>query len=165
MILNIYTIIHTVISLIGIFTGLVVLFGLLANKQLDCWTKWFLWTTVATSVTGFGFPFHGVTPAHIVGIISLIFLAIAIYAYYSHQLVGAWRWIYVLSAIIALWFNVFVLIIMAFRKVPALHDLAPTQTEPPFQYTQIAVLLLFVVFAIFAVIRFRIGTASEKFTR
>ena len=157
-VLEIYTIVHTLISLVGIFTGLVVLFGLLAANRLDGWTKVFLWTTVATSVTGFGFPFHGVTPAHIVGIISLVFLAVAIYARYSRHLFGAWRWIYVVSAMIALWFNVFVLVVMAFRRVPALHALAPTQTEPAFQLTQLAVLLLFVVLTIFATIKFRIGS-------
>ncbi len=156
--LEIYTIIHTLISLVGIFTGLVVLFGLLVANRLDGWTKAFLWTTVATSATGFGFPFHGVTPAHIVGIISLVFLAVAIYARYPRHLAGAWRWIYVVSAMIALWFNVFVLVVMAFRRVPALHALAPTQTEPAFQFTQLAVLLLFVVLTIFATIKFRIAS-------
>src|SRR5439155_14274090 len=97
MILHLYTIIHVLISLVGIFTGLVVLFGLLAGKRLDGWTKWFVITTVATSVTGFFFPFHGFTPAHGVGIISLIVLAVAIFARYPLQLAEHWRWIYVFT--------------------------------------------------------------------
>jgi hypothetical protein len=155
MILHIYTIIHVIISLVGIFTGLVVLFGLLAGKRLDGWTKWFLITTVLTSVTGFFFPFHGFTPAHGVGIISLIVLALAIYARYSRHLAGHWRWIYVVTAVIALYFNVFVGVVQAFLKVPALHAMAPTQTEQPFKLTQLVFLALFVLLGIIAAIRFR----------
>src|SRR6266700_5050347 len=130
MILHIYTIIHTLISLAGIFTGLVVLFGMLAGKRLDIWTKWFLITTVLTSVTGFFFPFHGFTPADGVGAVSLLVLAIAIFAHYPRQLAGAWRWIYVVTAVIALYLNVFVAVVHAFEKVPALKVMAPAQTEP-----------------------------------
>ena len=155
MILQIYTIVHTLISLVAIFTGIVVLFGMIAGKRLDGWTKWFLITTVATSVTGFFFPFHGFTPAIGVGIISLLVLAVAIYARYPRQLAGHWRWIYVVSAVIALYFNVFVAIVQAFEKVPALKVMAPTQTEPPFKVTQLVVLALFVVLGIVAAIRFR----------
>src|SRR2546426_342548 len=108
MILRIYTIIHVLISLLGIFTGLIVLFGMLGGNRLDGWTKWFLITTVLTSVTGFFFPFHGFTPAHGVGIISLLVLAVAIFARYPRQLAGHWHWIYVVTAVIALYFNVFV---------------------------------------------------------
>jgi len=108
MILDVYTIIHTLISLVGIFTSLVVLLGLLAAKRLDGWTRWFLITTVLTSVTGFFFPFHGFTPAIALGIMSLIILAVAIYARYPCQLAGHWHWIYVVTAVIALYFNVFV---------------------------------------------------------
>src|SRR5450759_4454667 len=108
MILQVYTIIHTLISLAGIFSGFVVLFGLLAGKRLDGWTKWFLITTVLTSVTGLGFPFHQLLPSHKVGIISLVVLAVAIFARYGSHLVGAWRWIYVVTAMIALYLNVFV---------------------------------------------------------
>ena len=155
MILHIYTIIHVLISLVGIFTGLVVLFGLLAGKRLDGWTKWFLITTVATSVTGFFFPFHGFTPAIGVGIISLLVLAVAIYARYPRQLAGHWRWIYVVGAVIALYFNVFVGIVQSFEKIPALTAMAPTQTEPPFKLTQLVVLALFALLTIIAAIRFR----------
>jgi len=155
MILHVYTIIHTLISLLGIFSGLVVLFGLLGGKRLDGWTKWFLITTVLTSVTGFFFPFHGFTPAYGVGIISLLVLAVAIFARYPRQLAGAWRWIYVVTAVIALYLNVFVGVVQAFLKVPALHAMAPTQTEPPFKLTQLVVLALFVLLGIVAAIRFR----------
>jgi hypothetical protein len=155
MILQIYTIIHVIISLVGIFTGLVVLLGMLAGNCLDGWTKWFLITTVLTSVTGFFFPFHGFTPAHGVGIISLLVFAVAIFARYPRQLAGHWRWIYVVTAVIALYFNVFVAVVQAFEKVPALKVMAPTQTEPPFKLTQLVVLALFVVLGIVAAVRFR----------
>jgi hypothetical protein len=155
MILHIYTIIHTLISFVAIFTGLIVLFGMLAGERLDGWTKWFLITTVLTSVTGFFFPFHGFTPAHGVGIMSLLVLAVAIFARYPRQLAGAWRWIYVVTAVIALYLNVFVGVVQAFLKVPALHVMAPTQTEPPFKLTQLVVLALFIVLGIVAAIRFR----------
>jgi hypothetical protein len=155
MILRAYTIIHTLISLIGIVTGLIVLFGLLAGKRLDGWTKWFLITTVLTSVTGFFFPFHGFTPAIALGIMSLIALAVAIFARYPRQLAGHWRWIYVVTAVIALYFNVFVLVVQTFEKIPALHAMAPTQTEPPFKLTQLFVLAIFVLLGTIAAIRFR----------
>ena len=153
--LHIYTIIHTLISLVGIFTGFIVLFGLLAGKRLDGWTKWFLITTVLTSVTGFGFPVHHFMPSHGVGIISLLVLAVAIYARCRRELAGAWRWIYVVGAMIALYLNVFVGIVQAFEKVPALKALAPTQTEPPFKFTQLVALVLFALLTVFAAIRFR----------
>jgi hypothetical protein len=150
------TFVHVVLSLIGILSGLVVLFGLLTAKRLDGWTALFLTTTVLTSATGFLFPFHKLLPSHIVGIISLVLLAVAILARYALHLAGAWRWIYVVTAVIALYLNVFVLVVQAFLKVPALNDLAPTQSEPPFKITQLVVLALFVVLAIVAAIKFRI---------
>jgi hypothetical protein len=126
------TFVHVVLSLIGIFSGFVVAFGLLAARRLDGWTALFLATTVATSVTGFLFPFHRFLPSHGVGIVSLIVLAIAVFARYVRQLAGAWRRIYAITAVIALYLNVFVLIAQAFMKVPALRAMAPTQSEPPF---------------------------------
>jgi hypothetical protein len=161
MILHIYTIIHVLISLAGIFTGFVVLLGLLAGKRLDGWTKWFLITTVATSVTGFGFPIHRFGAPHVIGIISLIILALAIYARYPKRLTGAWRWIYVVGAMIALYLNSFVGVVQAFQKIPALNSLAPTQTEPPFQIAQLVLLVLFIVLTIVAVIRFRGESVSH----
>ena len=155
MILQIYTIIHTLISLVAIFTGLVVLFGLLAGKRLDGWTKWFLIAAVVTTVTGFFFPFHGFTPAIGLGLISLPILAFTIYARYLRQLTGPWRWIYVVGASLTLYFNVFVGIVQSFEKIPALKAMAPTQSEPPFKLTQLVVLALFVVLTFVAAIRFR----------
>src|SRR5437588_4023675 len=156
MILEIYTIVHVLISLVGIFSGLVVLIGLMNGNRLDGWTKLFLITTVATSVTGFGFPFHHFTPAHAVGVISLVVLAVAIFARYSRHLAGVWRWIYVIGAMVALYLNVFVGVVQSFEKVPPLKALAPTQTEPPFAVTQVIVLTVFVLLAIAAAVRFRI---------
>ena len=151
-----YTIIRVLISLVGIFTGLIVLFGMLEGKRLDSWTKWFLISTVLTSVTGFFFPFRSFTPAIGLGILSLLVLAVAIYARYPRELAGHWRWIYVVTAVVAVYFNVFVGVVQSFEKIPALHALAPTQTEQPFKFTHLVVLVLFVVLAITAAIRFRI---------
>ena len=161
MILRVYTIIHTLISLAGIFSGSVVMFGLLSGKRLDGWTKWFLITTVATSVTGFGFPLHHFGAPHVVGTISLAVLAVAIYARYARQLAGSWRWIYIVSALIALYLNVFVGVVQAFQKLPALQSFAPTQSEPPFQVTQLVVLMLFIVLSVVAVIRFHDQPAAS----
>jgi hypothetical protein len=154
MILQIYTIIHTLISLVAIFTGFVVVFGLLASKRLDVWTKWFLVTAIATTVTGFFFPLHGFTPAIGLGIISLPFLALTIFARYPKHLAGLWRWVYVIGTVICLYFNLFVLIVQLFEKVPALHAMAPTQTEPPFKLTQFVVFQVSALLAIIAAIRF-----------
>jgi len=154
--LNTFTQIHVAISLAGILSGFVVTFGLITGRRLDRWTAFFLLTTVATSVTGFLFPFHGFTPAIVVGIISLVVLVAAIFARYARRLAGAWRLIYVITAMIALYLNVFVLIVQLFQKVPALKALAPTQSEPPFVVTQLIVLTLFLVLAIIASRRFRI---------
>jgi len=154
MILQIYTIVHTLISLIAIFTGIVALFGMLSGNRLDGWTKWFLTTTVLTSGTGFFFPFHGFTPAIAVGIISLVMLTIAIVARYSRQMTGAWRWIYIVTAVMALYFNLFVLVVQAFLKIPSLHALAPTQTEQPFKLAQLTVLALSALLCLIALIRF-----------
>jgi hypothetical protein len=150
-----FTQVHVALSLIGIVSGFVVAFGLLAAKRLDSWTAFFLISTVATSVTGFFFPFHGFTPAIGVGIVSLVVLAVAIFARYTRQLTGAWRWIYVVAAMIALYLNVFVLIVQLFQKVPALKALAPTQSETPFLVAQLVAFAFFVVLTIFAAIGFR----------
>jgi hypothetical protein len=155
MILHIYTIVHTLISLVAIFTGVIVLFGMIANNRLDGWTKWFLTTAVLTTITGFFFPFHGFTPAIGLGIISLPFLALTIFARYSKHLTGAWRWIYIVGAVVCLYFNLFVLVVQSFEKIPALHALAPTQSEPPFKLTQLVVLAVSGFLCIVALIRFR----------
>lgn len=155
MILKIYTLAHVLISLLGILSGFVVLFGLLTAKRLNGWTAFFLTTTVLTSVTGFLFPFHHIMPSHIAGIISLVVLAMTIYARYVRHLNGAWCKVYVVGAMMALYLNVFVAIVQAFLKIPALNAMAPTQTEPPFKLTQLMVLIAFVVLAVIAVIRFQ----------
>jgi hypothetical protein len=149
-----YTLIHVLISLVGIASGLVVAFGLLGGKRLDGWTGLFLVTTVATSVTGFGFPFEHLSPAHKLGIISLVVLAVAILARYAFHLAGAWRRIYVISAMVALYLNVFVLVVQSFQKVPALKAMAPTQSEPPFLVAQVVVLVLFVALTTVAARKF-----------
>jgi hypothetical protein len=151
-----YTVIHVVISLVGIGSGVVVLFGLLTGQRLDRWTALFLASTVATSATGFGFPVDRVLPSHIVGGISLVVLAIAIYARYGRQLAGRWRTVYVVLAVVSLYLNLFVGVVQAFLRIPALRTMAPTQSEPPFVLTQLAVLALFIALSIAAVLRFRI---------
>jgi hypothetical protein len=149
------TLVHVAISLIAIFTGFIVVFGMLAAKRLNRMTAIFLLFTVLTSVTGFFFPFHGFTPAIILGIISLVVLAIAILARYARHLEGGWRRTYAITAVFALYLNFFVLIVQLFLKVPALHALAPTGTEPPFKIAQATALILFIVLAIFSAKRFR----------
>ncbi len=149
-----YTLVHVIISLIGIVSGLIVLFGLFGSSLMHGWTLLFLGTTVLTSVTGFGFPFKGITPALIVGILSLIILAIAIVARYKFHLAGAWRWIYVVTAVLALYFNCFVLVVQSFLHIPALHALAPKGSEPPFAIAQGILLVLFLLGGFLAVRRF-----------
>jgi hypothetical protein len=150
-----FTLIHVVISLVGIGSGLIVLFGLFGGKRLDGMTAVFLVTTVLTSVTGYGFPFEHLLPAHIVGAISLLVLLIAILARYSFHLAGKWRAIYVITAVMALYLNCFVLVVQGFLKVPALHAMAPKGNEPPFAIAQGIVLVLFIVAGVLAVKKFR----------
>jgi hypothetical protein len=154
-----YTLLHVVISLIGIASGIVMLWGLLRVKRLDGITAIFLVTTVLTSLTGFGFPFSHVTPGIIVGIISLVVLAIAILTRYAFHLTGPWRWIYVVTACVALYLNVFVFVVQSFEKVPSLRALAPTQSEPPFKATQLVVLVVFIILTIFSVRKFHPAAA------
>jgi len=164
-----FTLLHVVISLVGIGSGLVVMYGLCASKRLDRWTALFLVTTAATSLTGFAFPNKHLTPGIIVGILSMIVLAIAIPARYAFHMRGLWRPVYILSAALVLYFNVFVLVVQSFEKVSALHALAPTQKEPPFAITQLIVLVAFVVATVVAIRNFRLeatpvsaSTPSEK---
>ena len=152
--LETYTLIHVIISLIGIVSGLIVVFGMLGGKRLDGLTALFLITTVLTSVTGFGFPFTHLLPSHIVGGISLVVLLFAILARYSFHLAGKWRAIYTITAVIALYLNCFVLVVQGFLKVPSLHALAPNGKEPPFAIAQGIVLVLFIVLGIKAAKRF-----------
>ena len=141
---------HVALSLAGILAGLVVLFGLIGAKRLDGWTTVFLTTTIATSVTGFFFPVRHFMPSHAIGILSLMALGIAVVARYPRHMDGGWRRTYVISATVALYFNVFVLVVQLFRKVPALKELAPTQSEPPFLVAQLIVMAIFVVLTILA---------------
>jgi hypothetical protein len=154
-----FTFVHVVLSLVGIFSGFVVAYGLFVGDRLSGWTTLFLITTVLTSVTGFLFPFHKFLPSHGVGTISLIVLAIAIFARYVRQMVGAWRKAYVITAMIGLYLNVFVLVAQLFLKVPALKAMAPTGSEPPFLVSQLVVMVVFIILTIVAVKRFRINPA------
>jgi hypothetical protein len=154
MILSAFTLFHVLLSLIGIASGFVVLYGFLASKRFEGWATLFLSTTVATSVTGFLFPVHKFMPSHGVGILSLILLGLAIYGRRVHHLAAPWGRIYVGTSLFALYLNVFVLVIQLFQKTPALKALAPTQSEPPFAVTQFVVLAFFIVAGTLATIRF-----------
>jgi hypothetical protein len=139
-----FTLIHVVLSLVGIFAGLIVAGGFVAGKRLDGWTGVFLVSTVLTNATGFGFPFVSLLPSHIVGVISLIVLAVVIVARYWKHLAGRWHGVFVVGSVLALYLNVFVLLAQLFLRLPALIVAAPTQKEPPFLVTQLIVLALFI---------------------
>ncbi len=158
--LAILTLVHVVISLVGLAAGFVVLWGLFNSRRLDGWTLVFLITTVATSATGFLFPVERLLPSHILGIISLVVLAVAIAARYRFGMLGIWRPVFVVTALLAQYLNFFVLIVQSFLKVPALHALAPNQTEPPFAIAQLVALVVFIALIIAAVKRFRLPTAA-----
>jgi hypothetical protein len=162
MSLSTFTAFHVALSLIGILSGLVVVLGMLASYPLKTLTALFLITTVLTSLTGFLFPFHGVTPGIVVGILSLIALLGVILARYTFHLAGGWRATYVVCSVVALWFNVFVLIVQSFEKVPALHALAPTQAASPFKLTQIVVLFVFIVLGARAVTKFHLPPSQAS---
>jgi hypothetical protein len=148
MILNALTIFHVVLSLIGIGSGVVAINELLKAKTPGRWTQTFLATTAATSLTGFLFPFHRVTPAQVLGVLSLVALVVASVSIYRHHSQGSWRRTYAITGVMALYFNVFVLVVQLFRRVPAVSAMAPTQLEPSFQIAQLAVLLLFVAIGV-----------------
>jgi hypothetical protein len=152
-----FTLVHVIISLIGIVSGIIVMFGMLGARRLPGLTATFLLTTILTSATGFLFPFTQLLPSHMVGILSLVLLAIACIALYGMKLSGAWRWIYAVTALASLYLNVFVLIIQSFLKIPVLHALAPSvpPSEPPFAAVQGIVLLFFIIVIIGVVRRFR----------
>ncbi len=147
MSLSTFTAVHVVISLIAIVSGLVVMFGMLGSRRVPALTAIFLLFTILTSATGFLFPFTQLLPSHMIAILSLALLAIACVALYAMKLSGAWRPIYVLTALVSLYLNVFVLVIQSFLKIPALHAIAPSvpPSEPPFAIVQAIVLLFFVV--------------------
>jgi hypothetical protein len=145
---------HVLVSLVGIASGLIVAYGLLTGKQFGAWTALFLATTVLTSATGFPLPPFGFDPPRVIGTISLVLLALAIAALYAFHLGGAWRWIYIVTALAAFYFNAFVGVVQAFQKLPFLQPLAPTQSEPPFVVAQLVLLAAFIAIAVVAVLRF-----------
>jgi hypothetical protein len=150
-----FTLVHVLISLVAIAAGLIAMIGLLGSRPLPGWTALFLLTTILTSVTGFFFPFVQLLPSHIVGIISLVLLTAAVVALYVGHLAGVWRPVYVVTAMLSLYLNVFVLVVQAFQKVGPLHVLAPTQSEPAFLVAQGLTLVFFGLVIIGALRRFR----------
>jgi hypothetical protein len=152
-----FTTVHVIISLIAIVSGILVLFGILGSSRMPGLTAIFLLFTILTSATGFLFPFEKLLPSHMIGILSLVLLAIACIALYGMRLAGAWRWIYAVTAMISLYLNIFVLVFQGFLKVPALTALAPGNppSGPVFAVVQGVVLLFFVLVIIGAIRRFR----------
>jgi len=147
---------HVVISLVGIVAGFVVAYGFLVNRNLPRWTAVFLSTTIATSVSGFLLPAEKILPSHVVGVLSLITLSIATYAEYAKAHTGGWRSAYVVTALISQYFNVFVLVVQSFQKIPVLKSLAPTQTEPAFAVAQLAVLVGFIAIGYMSLKRYSV---------
>lgn len=155
--MTLLTFVHVLISLVGLGSGFVVLAGMLTARRLDGWHTLFLSSTVATSLSGFILPADRFLPSHAIGIVSIVVLAVALYARYGRREAGSWKGIYVVTALIALYLNLFVGVVQGFLRVPALRALAPTQSEAPFQLTQLVVLTLFVGLGIAAVLRTRRG--------
>ena len=155
-----FTLIHVLLSVVGIVTGLVVAGGLAGGRRLDRWAVLFLVTTVATSATGFGFPFVTFLPSHAVGIVSLVILPVVIVAHYVKHFAGPWRRIYAVGVVLATYLNTCVLVVQLFRRLPALLVAAPTQSEPPFAITQALVLALFIWLAVAADKGFRAAPAG-----
>jgi hypothetical protein len=165
MSISAFTLLHVLISLVGIAAGFVVVFGMFRSDKLDGWTAVFLIATILTSVTGYFFPAAQILPSHIVGAISLVALAIAVLAFYGFHVSGRWRWIYVVTAFTAQYLNVFVLVAQAFQKIPLLHSLAPTQGDPGFIVAQVIVLVVFIVLGIRAVRSFHPEAAAQSLRR
>jgi hypothetical protein len=153
---------HTIMSLIAIVVGFVVLAGLIRNQLPALWTEVFLATAVITSATGFLFPFTGFLPSHGVGVLALLVLAVTLLAQYSFHFAGAWRWLYAAGIVTSLYFLVFVGIVQAFLKVPALNRLAPTQGEPPFAIAQGIALVAFIAVGVLAARAFRPAGAPAR---
>jgi hypothetical protein len=163
--LSTFTLVHVAISLLGIIAGLVLVGGLVAGTRLDRWFSLFLVTTAFTSLTGFGFPNTSVTPAQVVGGLSLVILAVAAVARHWRRLAGVWRTVFVVSSVAALYLNLFVLVVQLFAKTPALKELAPTQSEAPFVMTQLLLLALFVWLGRGAVKGLRRGAPTPDIAR
>ena len=159
---HLYTQIHVIISLIAIVSGLIVALGMTMGRSQPILVSVFLWMTVLTSVTGFFFPFKGVTPGIILGIVSLVVLLLTLVAYNGKHLAGGWRRTYVITAMLALYLNCFVLVAQCFQKIPALKALAPTGTEPAFKISQVVLLVVFVVWTIVADKKFRFPVPAER---
>jgi hypothetical protein len=158
---------HVLLSLVGMAAGFVLLYGLAVRRASKGWTALFIAATGLTSITGFPLAPFGFDPARAVGVISLVLLGLAVAALYAFRLAGAWRWVYIGSAITALYLNVFVGVVQAFQKVPFLQQLAPRQLEPPFIGAQLIVQVTFVAFGIAAVRQFRLSAnefASHAFS-
>ncbi|MDP9039873.1 MAG: hypothetical protein M3O02_11475 [Acidobacteriota bacterium] len=154
MSLPVFTVVHVAIGLVGICAGMIVVLGMFQSARLDTLTTVFLLATAATSLTGFLFPYRGVTAGIILSVLSLILLAAAALARYRFYLRGRWRWIYTVSAVVALYFNVFVLLVQTFQKIPAVKALAPTGKEPPFLVAQLVTVATFAALGVMTVRRF-----------
>jgi hypothetical protein len=159
-----FTLVHVIISLGAIASGFVVMFGLLGSHRMSGITALFLATTILTTATGFLFPFTKLFPSHMIGMLALPLLAIAVFALYGQRLSGAWRWIYVVTAMLSLYLNVFILVVQSFLTVPALRALAPNLplAQPPFAIAQVIVLVFFVIVIVSAVRRFRPTFGNER---
>jgi hypothetical protein len=140
-----FTLIHVVLSIVGILAGLVSVGGLMTGVRLNGWIGTYLVTTFLTNATGFFFPFARIMPSHILGALSLVILPLAMAALYWKHLAGAWRTVFVVCSVTALYFNVFVLMVQLFAKVPLLIAVAPTQKSPAFGATQLLILVVFVI--------------------
>ena len=164
MSMSTFVTVHVILSLIGIASGLVALLGMIGGRRLDVWVAVFLATTILTSVTGFPIPPFGLDPARIVGILSLVALAAAVVALYVFGLAGPWRWLYIVTATIALYLNSFVGVVQSFQKISFLNQLAPTQSEPPFAVAQLTVLAFYLGLGFLAIKRFHPGHKTSAFS-
>lgn len=142
--LPVFALLHVIISLLGIFAGLVVVGGFMSGKLLRGWAGLFIWTTILTNATGFLFPFAKLLPSHILGGISLVLFPFVLFALYGKHLQGGWRKVFVILSVVTLYFNCFVLVVQLFSKFPLLIATAPTQKEPPFAITHLIVLVIFI---------------------
>jgi hypothetical protein len=152
---HVFTLLHVILSLAGIVSGLIAILGLIGNKFSSGMTGFFLVTTALTSITGFLFPIHGITPGLVLGVLSIFVLLVAVVALFVGKLTGGWRGTYVISSSLALYFNVFVLFAQLFAKVPAFKAIAPTQSAPAFGITQLLVMVVFILLTVRAFRQFR----------
>ncbi|MFK8252902.1 hypothetical protein [Ancylobacter terrae] len=159
------TAVHTALSLVAIIAGIPAMAGLFRGRIAPVWTPLFLGTAIATSVTGYFFPFNGILPSHVVGAVALLVLAVTLYAAYGGRHAGVWRWIYAIGIVVSQYLLVFVLVAQAFLKVPALHALAPTQAEPPFAVAQLITLAVFILLGVRAARRFGASDAPDAYPR